>query len=145
MASKDAASASNGSLDRQEFRKIFADTGKGTLNALLIVSGGATISFLSFLGNAVKEGGIANRIGDSATAGFIPAMQWFVASVSLCVLGHGTTYFSHGAYYFRYERTGAAFAIVTIVLELACVGAFVYGSFAAINAFTDAAKALAHG
>jgi len=50
--------------DRREMRAIFSETGHRTLNALLIVSGGATVAFMSFLGAAVQEPQLAIRIGD---------------------------------------------------------------------------------
>lgn len=71
-------------------------------------------------------------------------MQLFVASVVCCIVGHGTTYFSHGAYHFQHDKTGFVFGAITIILELACVVMFVYGSFAAIDAFSYAAEALTH-
>ena len=40
---------------RREFREIFAETGHRTLNALLIVTGGATVAFLTFIGTCLKE------------------------------------------------------------------------------------------
>lgn len=130
--------------NRQEFRKIFAETGAKTLNALLILSGGAAVSFLAFLGNAVKDVGVAERLGSEAAKGFIAAMQFFVASVSCCIVGHGTTYFSHGAYHFCHHKTGHVFGAVTIVLEVACVALFVYGSYDAIDALSHVAQSLPH-
>src|SRR6266446_5675846 len=122
---------------RREFRAIFAETGHRTLNALLIVSGGATIAFLSFLGSAFKESDVAARIGPGAARGFILAIQFFVASVACCVLAHGTTYLGHGAYHFRHDKTGLVLMVITAALALACIAAFVYGSYAAIDAFGD--------
>jgi hypothetical protein len=127
---------------RRDFRAVFAETGHRTLNALLIVSGGAAVSFLTFLGAAFRDVDLAARIGPSAIKGFIFAMQLFVASVACCVVAHGTTYFSHGGYHFRYDKTGLVFMLVTIVLGLACVSMFVCGSYSAIDAFERAAVAL---
>jgi hypothetical protein len=120
---------------RREFRAIFAETGHRALNALLIVSGGATIAFLSFLGSAFKESEVAGRIGPIAAKGFILAIQFFVASVACSVLAHGTTFLSHGAYHFRHDKTGFVLMVITALLALACIFAFVYGSYAAIGAF----------
>ncbi|MFL5066860.1 MAG: hypothetical protein ACJ8ED_19625 [Xanthobacteraceae bacterium] len=128
---------------RRDFREIFAETGHRTLNALLIVSGGAAVSFLTFLGSAVKEVGAVQQVGSTATRGFILAMQLFIAAVVSCIVAHGTTYFSHGAYHFRHDRTGHVLMGVTIFLGFACVGMFVYGSYAAIDAFAHAAETLA--
>jgi hypothetical protein len=127
---------------RRAFRAIFAETGHRTLNALLIVSGGATIAFLSFLGSAFKEGDVIARIGPSAAKGFIVALQFFVASVACCVLAHGTTYLGHGAYHFRRDKTGLVLMVITAVLALASISAFVYGSYAAIDAFGGSIEGL---
>jgi hypothetical protein len=127
---------------RRDFRTIFADTGHRTLNALLIVSGGAAVSFLTFIGSSLTAPGVAARIGTDATEGFAFAMQLFVGSVACCVLAHGLTYLSHAAYYFQYNRSGNALMGVVVVLCVACIATFVYGSYAAIEAFGHAAKAL---
>jgi hypothetical protein len=41
---------------RLEFRETFAKTGHETLKAPLIVSGGATVAYLTFLGATFGEG-----------------------------------------------------------------------------------------
>jgi hypothetical protein len=128
--------------DHVEFRKVFAETGHRTLNALLIVSGGAAVSFMTFLGNALKEREVALRVGPAATSGFVFAMQLFIASVACAVLAHGTTYASHGFYYFHKDTAGAWLMGVTILLGLACILSFCLGSYAATRAFEHAAEVL---
>ena len=129
---------------RREFRTIFAETGHRTLNALLIVSGGAAVSFLTFLGGAVQESQVAMKIGPDAVRGFILAMQLFLGSVACCVVAHGTTYFSHAAYHFRHHRTGLTFMLITVLLGFVCVSSFVYGGYAAIAAFERVGEVLTH-
>jgi hypothetical protein len=128
--------------DHLEFRKVFAETGHRTLNALLLVSGGAAVSFMTFLGNALKEREVAVRVGTDATNGFVFAMQLFIASVACAVIAHGTTYASHGFYYFHQDLAGRWLMGLTILLGLACILAFCLGSYAATRAFEHAAIAL---
>jgi hypothetical protein len=130
------------SQDHLEFRKVFAETGHRTLNALLIVSGGAAVSFMTFLGNAFKEHDVAMRVGATATHGFVWAMQFFIASVACAVLAHGTTYASHGLYYFHRDKAGAWLMGVTVLLGLSCILSFCLGSYAATRAFKEAAEVL---
>lgn len=94
MPRKNTDHVGNEEQYRKEFRTIFSETGHRTLNALLIVSGGTTISFLAFLGNAVKDADIAGRIGLEATKGFI----FFNAAIRReCSLLHcGTRYYVVG-------------------------------------------------
>ena len=127
---------------RKEFRPILAETGHKTLNALLIVSGGAVIAFLTFLGAAFQHREIAARIAPQAIQGFIQAMQFFVWSVLIGVLAHGITYLSHGAYHLRWERIGNVLAAFAIVLGILWLCAFAGGSLVAISAFRLAAGAL---
>ena len=86
--------------DRREVRTIFTNTGHGALNALLIVSGGATVAFLTFLGNAVQQVDLVSRIGEAATRNFATALGYFFSSVLYSVLAWGTTYASHAGHHY---------------------------------------------
>lgn len=143
--------------DRREMRAIFSETGHRTLNALLIVSGGATVSFMTFLGAAVQQPELATRVGSAATQYLADAMKFFFQSLLYAVLSHGTTYASHAGHHysatFSHSRTasnlwhglGLLFMGITIVV---CALSFWYllrGGLAAIDAFELIGDALAKG
>jgi len=152
MPEKQAAQGDEG--DRREMRVIFTETGHRTLNALLIVSGGATVAFLTFLGGAVQQPDLAPRIGAVATKGFAEAMTFFFLSVLYAVLAHGTTYASHAAHHYsatfsRKPRAHRLFRWLGQILMwgtvIVCVVCFIYlwrGGFWAIKGFNAVAEAL---
>lgn len=134
---------------RQSFREIYAETGQKTLNALLIISGGSVTVFLSFLGNLVSKPEIVASLDSAKLIGFGSALADFVASVALCVAAYGTTYLSHGAFHFRYDRLGYIFGGITILLWGISLFEFISGSFTVfhllnspdfLNSLTKAAK-----
>jgi magnesium-transporting ATPase (P-type) len=129
--------------DRREFRKIFAETGHRTLNAFLIVSSGAALSFLTFVGALFKEWPSPDGIPPELTHAFAFTIQSFVVAVVSCMLMHGTSFFSHGAYHLRHNRAGFTLTIITVFLGLVCLIAFVVGSVNAIVALQIAANTLA--
>jgi hypothetical protein len=114
--------------DRRAFRQIFAETGHRTLNALLIVSGGAAVSFMTFLGTAMTQPGVP-------VEGLLSAMQLFVASVAGAVLAHGFTYGSHMSFHFDRRSLGKWLMGFAMGAGLACIVLFVLGSLAAMSAF----------
>ena len=121
--------------ERRELRSIFVDTGHKTLNALLLVSGGTAVSFLTFLGAAFKDLSVVERVGAPAARGFVLSLQAFVLSVAICILAYGTTYLAHACYHLKLDRTAFVLMCATIILGFSCLFAFVFGSFSAIGAF----------
>jgi len=130
---------------RRNFREIFAETGHKTLNALLIVTGGATVAFLTFIGSCLKELPAHSRAISAAAHTFALTVQSFVLSVGLCILMYFATYLSHGAYHFRCDRLGNVLGGITIFLGFACLFVFIFGSVQAIRALEVAANSLATG
>jgi hypothetical protein len=140
--------------DRREVRTILTETGHRTLNALLIVSGGATVAFISFLGEAVKQGDLAARIGPTATRSFAQALTFFFLSVLFTVLAHGMTYASHAAHLSsatsdphstrakRLRDLGVSLMWVTVFIAAASVTLLWRGGFSAINGFAAVADVL---
>ena len=133
--------------DRRAVRTIFAKTGHGALNALLIVSGGATVAFLTFLGNAVQQVDLVSRIGEAATRDFATALGHFFSSVLYSVLAWGTTYASHAGYHYSasfekgskksraYDWVGLLFMWTTVVVCVLCFWDLFRGGYSAIAAF----------
>jgi hypothetical protein len=127
---------------RLAFRETLAKTGHDTLKALLIVSGGAAVAYLAFLGNAFADANRFQTIGSQAATTLILAMQHYVYSVASALLSYGATYFSHGAYYFNFDRTGHITMTIAVLLGLTCLGLFVYGSLEAAAGFRQAASSV---
>ena len=155
MAEKEAVQGDEG--DRRQVRAIFSETGHRTLNALLIVSGGATVTFMTFLGAAVEQPNLAARIGNAATQSFADALKYFFMSVLFSVLAHGTTYASHAGHHYSatFSRNRAAyrwmhvvgqvFMWLTVVIGVYCFWYLWRGGFSAITGFGFVAEALQQG
>lgn len=125
---------------RRAFRETFAATGHETLKALLIVSGGAAVAYLAFLGNAFSEVDRFKAIGNEAATTLILAMQYYVYSVAAALLCYGCTFFSHGAYYYKREKAGNVFMSFAALLGVLCLVLFVVGSVEAASGFRAAAS-----
>ena len=140
--------------DRREMRKILTETGHRTLNALLIVSGGATLAFMSFLGEAVKQGDLAARVGPTGTRSFAQALTFFFLSILFTVLAHGMTYASHTAHLYSatwqahsarsawLRGLGITLMWVTVLVAATSVVLLWRGGFSAIGGFAAVADAL---
>ncbi len=128
--------------DRREFRKIFAETGHRTLNAFLIVSTGAALAFLTFIGTVFKED-LIGKIPADVIHAFAKTIQSFPVSIASCMLMFTLSYLSHGAYHLRRDRLGLRLSIITIFCGCVCLSAFIFGSYKAIRALDLAATALA--
>ena len=138
--------------DRRAMREIFSRTGHQTLNALLIVSGGATLSFMTFLGAAVQQPNLVKGTGSAATLDFARSLRFFFLSVLCAVLAHGTTYASHAAFAASFPQPGKthrAFTVlgrlmmwITVIVCAISVGMLWRGGFAAIDGFRSVADVL---
>jgi hypothetical protein len=141
-----ASQTTSTDVDYQKTRReIFAETGHRTLNALLIVSGGAAVTFLTFLGSALgalAEHGDAQVVGEGSIRGFVLALQMYVSSVTCCITAQGVTYLGQAAYHFYKDKLGFKLMVLSAVISVISILAFVVGSVAAISAFGDAAIAL---
>ena len=127
---------------RLAFRTIFATTGHDTLKALLLVSGGAAVAYLTFLGATFGQEGRFKAFGPEAAVILVLAMRYYIFSVAAALLCYGFTWFSHGFYYFDLQRAGNTTMTLAVIFGFACLGFFLFGSLEAASAFTQAAKNL---
>lgn len=127
---------------RLAFRETFAKTGHETLKALLIVSGGAAAAYLTFLGATFSKDGRFEAFGSDAAVTLILAMRDYILGVASALLCYTFTWFSHGSYYRKYERTGNFMIVIAIIFGFSCIGFFVFGSLQAASAFGQAAQHL---
>ena len=114
----------------------FSTTGHQTLNAFLLVSGGVAASFLAFLGATFQDPAILQRIGNGAADLFVEAMKFFMASIVVCLIAHGSTFLSHAAYYTRKESAGKILMVVTSLLMGGVVWALILGCSRAFEGFS---------
>jgi hypothetical protein len=75
----------------------------------------------------------------------VGAMRWFVASIMLCLVAHGTTFLSHAAYYARKERVGTTFMIATSCVMGGVVWVLVMGCYRAFAGFSLGLERLSRG
>jgi hypothetical protein len=127
---------------RLAFRPLFATTGHDTLKALLIVSGGAAVAYLTFLGATFGQEGRFKSFGPDAAFALVMAMRYYIFSVAAALLCYGFTWFSHGSYYFDFQRTGHVTMAIAVLFGLSCLCLFLFGSLEAASAFAQAAKHL---
>lgn len=130
---------------RLAFRETFATTGHDTLKALLIVSGGAAVAYLTFLGATFSKDGRFEAFGSQAAVTLILAMRDYILAVASALLCYAFTWFSHGSYYFGRDRAGHVMMAIAVFFGLACIGLFVFGSLQAASAFEQAAQHLIPG
>ena len=140
--------------DHLTFRETLATTGHDTLKALIIVSGGAAVAYLAFLGHTFEQPERVQTIGAEAVTRLINAMQWYIYSVAAALLCHGFTYASHSAYHYghrkyyrndekggkRLDRLGDTLMAIAVLLGLVVLCCFVIGSLEAASGFEQALK-----
>jgi hypothetical protein len=125
---------------RLEFRETFAKTGHETLKALLIVSGGAAVTYLTFLSAIFGKEGRFETFGAEAVTVLVLAMQYYILSVASALLSYVFTWFSHGFLYFNLKLACQVTMAIYVIFGFLCLGLFVFGSLEAISAFKLAAK-----
>lgn len=127
---------------RLAFRPTFATTGHDTLKALLLVSGGAAVAYLTFLGATFGREGRFKSFGPDAAVTLVGAMRFYIFSVASALLCDGFTWLSHGSYYFAFQRIGHVTMVLAVLFGFTCLGFFLGGSLEAASAFAEAAKHL---
>lgn len=119
--------------EKNELRAIFVDSGHRALNALLLVTGGTAIAFLSFLGGTFSDLSLVSRIGPAAAQGFVLALQAFVSSVALCILAYASTYVGHAFFFMQRDKGGDRAMRTAFIFGLFGIFAFSFGSYSAIR------------
>jgi len=118
-------------------RKMVVDSGQAALKALLLINGGATISFLTFIGTAIEQ----KLVTFGTSLLLVSALQCYIAGVVFTAAAYGFIYLTN--VFSAYSRTKIAnvLAGLTIVFGLGALVSFCVGSVQAIDGFGEAGKA----
>ncbi|MBI1811646.1 MAG: hypothetical protein HY035_11570 [Nitrospirae bacterium] len=112
------------------FRSVIL-TGQNALKTAFLMNGGATVALLAFLGKLSDQ-------HQDKIAIFASTMVIFVAGVLASTIASGATYLCQWFYAHSqpWKRiAGHAFNILTILLNIASYGCFIWGAFRAYEAF----------
>ena len=107
-------------------REMLAHSGQSTLNALLLMNGGAVAAFLTFLTPLIQTGKVQPQ--------FVSALQSFIYGLLLVVVGFATIHLCILASKYLWARTADSLYVVTLIFCLASGVGFMYGVSAAMHA-----------
>jgi hypothetical protein len=116
--------------------------GREALKALLLLNGGASVAFLTFLGTSIEKSTI------SATSAwyFTNAMQFFIwgtaAAVGAFIATFANSVFFH---YRRYHRAARISFRVSLWVAAMSLGLFMFASYQAIEGFRVSDGAIFQG
>jgi len=109
-------------------------SGQSALKAFLTMNGGASLAFLAFIGNAVRE----HSLNEQAGGILVHAMQGFIYGTFMAVLAFGTIFLTNCLSIVNWERSSNVMFGITLACAFASAGCFLYGSATAVKGFTDA-------
>jgi hypothetical protein len=129
-------------LDRERYT-TFVTTGHDTLKALLVVSGGASVMFMTFFGaffgdQLPLDASIPGAVRDMASA-----TVYFLTAVTLCMIAYGTTFLSHFAYYEHWSKVGTLLMIISGIFGLTCLACVVFACVKVIVGINSLLSAVA--
>jgi hypothetical protein len=104
-------------------------SGQSALKALLTMNGGASLAFLAFVGNALKEHVPIQHNG------LVYALQFFIAGTFMTVCAFGTIFLTNCFSSVGWRRTSNAMFALTLFCGFASLGCFVWASGSAIRGF----------
>ena len=129
-------------LDRERYT-TFVTTGHDTLKALLVVSGGASVMFMTFFGAFFGEQLPSGASIPSGLRDMANATMYFLTAVTLCMIAYGATFLSHFAYYERWSKAGTFLMIISGILGLTCLACVVFGCVKVIGGINSILGAVA--
>src|SRR5262245_51410514 len=107
-------------------REMLAQSGQCTLNALLIMNGGAVGAYLTFLTELLRKGPVH--------ATFIDSLQSFIFGLLSVVIAFGTIHICILANRFHWLKSAYVLYGATVVFSLLSGGGFMYGVWLAREA-----------
>lgn len=111
-------------------RQMLAQSGQSTLNALLLMNGGAVAAFLTFLTPLIEEGEVQPE--------FISAFSSFIYGLLAVVSAFATIHLCILASVYKWKRASNSLYVVTVALCFASAFAFLLGVFQALHAVQSA-------
>lgn len=109
------------------FRSVM-ESGKEALNALILISGGASVALLSFL---------ANRADAKLGQGLVNPLIAFGMAVLAGALSHGLRYLCQATYAGDWMKTGHAMTVLAVAAALAGYTLFGWGVWETAQSFRD--------
>ena len=128
-------------------------TGQSTLKAHLIMNGGASVAFLSFIGKAIEQ----EKLNEAAGSTFTSAMQWFILGTFCAVFAYGLIFATNCLSYYKDQKihtscptriggkTVFLFFILTPVVGSCSLLFFLVGSLQAMHGFSKVRTLLFSG
>ena len=107
------------------------NSGQAALKALLTMNGGATISFLTFLGHLLEKG---TPPRDSVHV-LVGALQLFIYGTFFAVLAYGTIFLTNCLSSVNWDKTANVMFVITVLCGFASIGCFLGGSWRAVAGF----------
>jgi hypothetical protein len=114
-----------------EYIKAVVDSGQSTIKTLLVLNGGAAISFLTFLGQAFKDESIPSQL----VGPFGLALRFFMAGAFLAATCAGSTYLSNLVQSLGWARSGRVFLCIAILVGFISLISFATGGWIASGTF----------
>jgi hypothetical protein len=109
-------------------------SGQSALSAFLTLNGGASIAFLAFIGNALKEHALNPKAGGI----LVHAMQFYITGTFMAVSAFGTIFLTNCLSSIKWNRSKQVMFGITLVCGFISLGCFVWASTTAIRGFTAA-------
>jgi hypothetical protein len=121
-------------ISAEEIYKTVVSSGQSALNAFLTMNGGASLAFLAFIGNALKE----HALNEVAGGILVHALQLFIMGTFAAVCAFGTIFLTNCLSSIGWHGMKKLMFGITLLFGLASLGFFVGASATAINGFTAA-------
>jgi len=115
--------------DLEMFKSVL-ETGKTAVTTAILVSGGATVAMLAFVGNLQ-----AKLRAEPISTPVVVALILFAAAVLSAAAGSGARYLSQACYASHWQRSAVSFHVACIVLVVASYGLFAAGVVSAYHGF----------
>ena len=108
-------------------------SGQSALKALLTMTGGAIIVFLTFLGHLWDKG--TGSVPAESMLLFIGALGWWISGIFAALLSYGSIFITNCFSSIKWRRSANGAFVVTMLCGIASLVCFLGGSLKAIGAF----------
>lgn len=114
------------------------NSGQAALRALLTMNGGATVSFLTFIGHLWQRGTLPRE----SFHVLVDALQFFIYGTFFAVLAYGTIFLTNCLSSVDWHRSSNAMFVVTVLCGFASIFCFLAASWRAVEGFQSATTVL---
>ena len=127
-----------GSVSKSDLLEVFAKTGHETLNALLLVSAGSVVTFLTFLGSISTNDNSSKGIDPTVAPVLLGAIERLSRGVVLCLGSYGASFGSHAFYYYDRKVLGLILTCLAGALWIASIVSLYSGWQEGVSGLTAA-------